>query len=129
MIPLSVPNLKGNESKYLKECVDTEWVSSVGKFVDEFENQIIKYTKCKYAIACSSGTTALQLALIAAGVKKNDEVIVPTMTFIATPNAVTYLNANPIFIDCDNYLNLDVSKVCDFLEIKLRLTLILHIIK
>ncbi len=118
MIPLSVPNLKGNESKYLKECVDTEWVSSVGKFVEEFEEQIIQYTKCTYAVACSSGTTALQLALIAAGVREGDEVIVPTMTFIASPNAVTYLNASPIFIDCDHYLNIDVTKLCDFLETK-----------
>ncbi len=116
MIPLSVPNLRGNEGRYLKDCVDTEWVSSVGEYVNKFESQIAKYTGTKYAIACSSGTAALQLSLIAAGINSDDEVIVPTMTFIATPNSVSYLNANPIFIDCDRFLNIDVKKLENFLE-------------
>jgi len=116
MIPLSVPNLKGNENTYLKNCIDTEWVSSVGEYVNQLETKIAKYTGVKYAIACSSGTAALQLSLIAAGIKTNDEVIVPTMTFIATPNSVSYLNANPIFFDCDKYLNIDIEKLEDFIK-------------
>lgn len=116
MIPLSVPNLKGNENTYLKDCIDTEWVSSVGEYVNQLETKIAKYTGVKYAIACSSGTAALQLSLLAAGIKSNDEVIVPTMTFIATPNSVSYLNANPIFFDCDKYLNIDIEKLEDFIK-------------
>ena len=116
MIPLSVPNLKGNESIYLKNCIDTEWVSSVGKYVNDFEVQIAKYTGTKYAVACSSGTAALQLSLIAVGVEPDDEVIVPTMTFIATPNSVSYLNANPVFLDCDKYLNIDIEKLETFFK-------------
>ena len=98
MIPLSVPNLRGNEIKYLKECIKTEFVSSVGNYVNLFEKKICKYTKSKYAVACTSGTAALHLALRILNVKENDEVIVPTMTFVATVNAVRYLNAKPIFL-------------------------------
>lgn len=116
MIPLSVPNLKGNEKKYLKECIDTEFVSSVGKFVNLFEKKISKYTNSKYAIACTSGTAALHLSLRIIGVKSQDEVIVPTMTFIATANAIKYLNASPIFMDCDEYYNIDVKKLLNFLK-------------
>ncbi len=116
MIPLSVPNLKGNEKKYLKECIDTEFVSSVGKFVNLFEKKISKYTNSKYAVACTSGTAALHLSLRIIGIKSQDEVIVPTMTFIATANAIKYLNASPIFMDCDEYYNIDVKKLLDFLK-------------
>ena len=116
MIPLSVPNLKGNEKKYLKECIDTEFVSSVGKFVDLFEKKISRYTNSKYAVACTSGTAALHLSLRIIGVKSHDEVIVPTMTFIATANAIKYLNASPIFMDCDEYYNIDVKKLLNFLK-------------
>ncbi len=116
MIPLSVPNLKGNEKKYLKECIDTEFVSSVGKFVNLFEKKISRYTNSKYAVACTSGTAALHLSLRIIGVKSQDEVIVPTMTFIATANAIKYLNASPIFMDCDEYYNIDVKKLLNFLK-------------
>tara|TARA_A100001015_G_scaffold110785_1_gene122995 strand:+ start:2214 stop:3365 length:1152 start_codon:yes stop_codon:yes gene_type:complete len=116
MIPLSVPNLKGKEKKYLKECIDTEFVSSVGKFVNLFEKKISKYTNSKYAVACTSGTAALHLSLRIIGIKSQDEVIVPTMTFIATANVIKYLNASPIFMDCDEYYNIDVKKLLDFLK-------------
>ena len=116
MIPLSVPNLKGNELRYLKECVKTEYVSSVGKYVSLFEKKICKFTNSKYAVACASGTAALQLALRVVGVKENDEVIIPTMSFIATANAAIYLKAKPIFMDCDHYYNLDVKKLILFLK-------------
>ena len=116
MINLSVPNLKGNEALYIQECIDTEWVSSVGKYVEVFEERITKYTGSKFAVACASGTSALHLSLIVSGVCPNDEVLVPTMTFIATPNSVSYLNAVPVFMDCDEFYNIDVKKVISFIK-------------
>ncbi len=116
MIPLSVPNIKGNEKKYINECIDTEWVSSVGGYVNLFEDKIKDYTGSKYAVACSSGTSALQLALLSIGSRKGDEIIVPTMTFIATPNSVKYNQLHPIFMDCDEFLNIDLEKLRIFLD-------------
>ena len=115
-IPLSVPNICGNEWKYVKECLDTEWVSSAGKYVNKLEQNISKYTGSKYAIACINGTSALQVSLRLAGVSSGDEVIVPTLTFIAPINAVAYNEAKPIFMDADNYYNLDVEKTIEFLK-------------
>lgn len=116
MIPLSVPSIQGNEWTYIKECLDTEWVSSAGKYVEKFEQEVAKFTGAKYAIACVNGTSALQVALRIAGVKNNDEVIVPTVTFIAPINVVRYLNANPVFMDADDYYNIDVEKTIDFIQ-------------
>ena len=116
MIPLSAPSIKGNEWKYVKECLDTEWVSSVGKYIDKFEQEMASYLGAKYAIACMNGTSALHISLILAEVKPNDEVIVPTITFIAPANAVKYVGAEPIFMDCDDFCNIDVDKVRQFLE-------------
>ena len=116
MIPLSVPHLKGNEWLYIKECIDTEWVSSVGKYVDLFEQNICECTNSKYAVACVNGTAALQVALRLVEVEANDEVLVPTMTFIATANVVRYLNAEPVFMDCDGYYNLNIEKTIQFIK-------------
>lgn len=116
MIPLSVPHVAGNEWKYVKECLDTGWVSSVGSYVDEFEKQICRFTEAKFAIACTNGTAALQAALRIVGVSPNDEVIVPTVTFIAPVNAVHYAGAVPVFMDCDRYYNIDVEKTVDFIK-------------
>jgi aminotransferase in exopolysaccharide biosynthesis len=116
MIPLSEPVFGGNEWKYVKECLDTGWVSSVGKFVDQFEEAICRYTGARFAVATVNGTAALHIALLVAGVKPGDEVIVPTITFIAPVNAVRYVGAFPVFMDCDAYFNLDVEKVREFLE-------------
>lgn len=116
MIPLSVPQLKGNEWVYVKECLDTEWVSSAGPFVERFEAEVCRYTGAAHAVACVNGTAALQVALQIAGVGPNDEVIVPTLTFIATINAVRYLGAVPVFMDCDEYYNIDPCKVREFLN-------------
>ena len=118
MIPLSTPNLRGNNLSYLKTCIRTQWVSSAGKYVNFFEKRISKYTGSKYAISCTSGTAALHLALRIIGVKEDDEVIVPTMTFIATANSVKYLKASPIFMDCDEFYNLDVKKTISFIKNK-----------
>ena len=115
-IPLSVPTLKGNELKYVKECIDTEWVSSAGKYVELFEQKIAEYTGSKYAVACVNGTAAIQVSLRLAGVKPSDEVIVSTLTFIASVNAITCNNATPIFMDADKYYNLDSEKTIEFIK-------------
>ena len=118
MIPLSVPNISGNEWQYVKECLDTEWVSSDGKYVDLFEKNIADFTGAKFAVACVNGTSALQVSLLLAGVKPGDEVIVPALTFIAPVNSVAYNGANPVFMDVDKYYNLDIEKTIEFIQTK-----------
>lgn len=100
-IPLSVPVFVGNEKKYLNECIDTTFVSSVGKYVDRFEDDIANYTGAKRAVVCVSGTNALHMALMLVGVERDDEVITQALTFIATCNALSYIGAHPVFIDVD----------------------------
>ncbi len=116
LIPLSVPSIIGNEWKYVKECLDTEWVSSAGKYVDLFEQKVSEYTGSKFAIACVNGTSALHISLIIAGVQPNDEVIIPTLTFIAPVNAVRYCNAFPVFMDSDDFYNIDTEKTIEFIR-------------
>jgi perosamine synthetase len=116
-IPLSVPEIGGNEWKYVKECLDTGWVSSVGAFVDRFERDLAAYVRTKYAVAASSGTAALHIALLVAGVQPDDEVLVSTLTFIAPANAIRYAGAWPVFIDAEpDYWQMDPQKVVSFLE-------------
>ena len=115
-LPLSVPCLRGNEMQYVEECIRTEWVSSAGKFVDLFEEKVAEFTGSKYAVACVNGTSALQVSLRLAGVSEDDEVIVPTITFIAPVNAIVYNNARPIFMDSDDFYNIDSQKTCDFIK-------------
>jgi len=100
-IPLHEPRFLGNEKKYLNECIDSTFVSSIGKFVDTFEKEVAKYTGTKYAIAVSNGTSALHIALLLSGVKSGHEVITQPLTFVATCNAISYCNATPVFIDVD----------------------------
>lgn len=115
-IPLSVPNLKGNELKYVKNAIETEWVSTAGSYVSDFENSIKNYVGSKGAVACQSGTAGLHIALMLCGVKSGDLVIVPTLTFIAAVNPVKYIGANPIFMDCDDSLCIDPDKLRRFCE-------------
>ena len=115
-IPLCVPTLNGNELQYVKECIETEWVSSAGKYVDLFEKKIAEYTGSKYAIACVNGTAAIQVSLRLVGVEAGDEVIVSALTFIASVNAITYKNAKPIFMDADKYYNIDAEKTIEFIK-------------
>ena len=116
-IPLHEPRFVGNEKRYLNECIDSTFVSSVGKFVDEFEEKIANYTGAKYAIATSNGTSALHISLILANVEENDEVITQPLTFVATCNAINYCGAQPIFIDVDKEtMGLSPSALQDFLE-------------
>jgi perosamine synthetase len=100
-IPLHEPKFIGNEKKYLNQCINSTFVSSVGKFVDKFEKKIAKYTGAKYAVATTNGTSALHISLILAGVEQDDEVITQPLNFIASCNAISYCNAKPIFIDVD----------------------------
>ena len=100
-VPLSVPRFIGNEKKYLEECIDTTFVSSVGKFVDRFEEEMALYTGTKKAVVCVSGTNALHMSLMLVGVERDDEVLTQALTFIATCNALSYIGARPIFIDVD----------------------------
>lgn len=99
--PLAVPVFAGNEKAYLNECIDTTFVSSVGKFVDRFEEDMAKYTGAKKAVVCVSGTNALHMSLMLAGVERDDEVLTQALTFIATCNALSYIGAHPVFIDVD----------------------------
>ena len=95
------PSFNGNEWLYLKECLDSTFVSSVGKFVDRFELDLAKFTGAKHVVALVNGTAALHIALKLAGVQAKDEVLIPALTFVATANAVTYCNATPHFVDSE----------------------------
>lgn len=108
-IPLSVPVLAGNEWAYVKDALDSGWVSASGKYVTQLEEAVRELTGAAYAVACTSGTAALHVALEMAGVGAGDAVLVPTITFIASANAVRYCGAEPILLDCDEYLNVDVE--------------------
>jgi perosamine synthetase len=100
-IPLHEPKFCGNENKYVKECIDSSFVSSIGKYVDVFEEKIAKYAGAKFAVATSNGTSALHVSLLLANVNQNDEVITQSLTFVATCNAIRYCGGHPIFIDVD----------------------------
>lgn len=116
-IPLHEPKFIGNEIKYLQDCIESTFVSSVGKYVDEFEEKISSYTNTKYAIATNNGTSALHISLLLADVRQNNEVITQPVTFIATCNAINYCGAQPIFIDVDkNTMGLSPSSLKYFLE-------------
>jgi perosamine synthetase len=117
MLLLSGPNIAGNEWKYVKECLDTGWVSSVGAFVTQFENMVAEFAGCKYGVATSNGTAALQIALQLAGVQRNDYVIVPNVTFIASINSIKYTGADPILMDVDTATwQMDIDLLEDFLR-------------
>ena len=116
-IPLHEPIFIGNEKKYLNQCIDTTFVSSVGKFVDKFEKKITKYTGAKYAIATTNGTSAIHVSLMLAGVEQDDEVITQPLNFVASCNAISYCRAKPIFIDVDkDTMGLSPSALKSFLE-------------
>jgi perosamine synthetase len=116
-ISLHEPEFAGNEWAYVKECLDTGWVSSVGKFVDRFEQELANYTGVKHAVAVVNGTAALHVCLKLVGVEQGDEVLIPTLTFIATANAVSYCGAIPHFVDSDETtLGLDPHKLDLYLK-------------
>jgi perosamine synthetase len=111
-ISIANPVFNGNEKKYLNECIDTGWVSANGRFVKEFEEKFAEFCGSKYAISCSNGTVSLHLILLAMGVGPGDEVIMPTLTYIATANTVRYCGATPIFVDSEeDTFNIDPKKI------------------
>ncbi|MHC4445982.1 MAG: LegC family aminotransferase [Planctomycetota bacterium] len=116
-VPLCVPEIRNNEWRYIKECLDTGWVSSVGSFVERFEHMVSDYVGAKYAVATVNGTTALHVALLVADIQPDDEVLVSTLSFIAPANAIRYIGAWPVFIDAEpDTWQIDTHKVVDFLE-------------
>lgn len=117
-IPLSIPNFEGNESKYVNEALSQGWVSTGGKYITELEEKLAHFLDIDNVAACQSGTSALHLSLVEAGVKPGDVVIVPPLTFIAAVNPVKYQFATPVFIDCDDSFCLDPKKLREFCEIE-----------
>lgn len=116
LIPLHEPKFIGNEKAYLNECVDSTFVSSVGKYVDQFESLICEFTHSKYAIATVNGTAAIHISLQLAGVNKGDEVLTQSLTFVATSNAINYCGAHPVFLDVDlDTFGLSPKSLRDFL--------------
>ncbi|MCR9290832.1 MAG: LegC family aminotransferase [Bacteroidetes bacterium] len=116
-IPLSVPNISGNEWKYVKDCLDTGWISSVGSYVTKFEEEVAKYVGAKYGIAAVNGTAAIHICLKLIGVGLNDYVIMPNITFVATANAIKYTGADPILIDADpDDWQMDLELLENFLQ-------------
>lgn len=114
--PLHAPEFRGNEWSYLKECLDSTLVSSIGKFVDQFEADLAEFTGAKHVVAVVNGTAALHVALLLAGVRAGDEVLIPTLTFVATANAVSYCGAIPHFVDSEEItLGIDVDKLRAYL--------------
>jgi perosamine synthetase len=100
-LPVAAPMLVGNEKKYVLDCLESTWISSGGKYTESFEVAFAQFCGVQHAVSCCNGTVALHLALMALGVQSGDEVIVPSLTFVATANAVTYCGARPVFVDCD----------------------------
>ncbi|MEO6901896.1 MAG: LegC family aminotransferase [Bacteroidia bacterium] len=116
-IPLHEPHFNGNEKKYLIDCIDSTFVSSVGKYVDEFEKKMVEYTGAKYAVACVNGTAALHMAMLVAGVQRNDIVITQPLSFIATCNAIAYIGAAHLFVDVDlDTMGLSPDKLQTYLQ-------------
>ncbi len=121
--PLHAPEVSGNEWHYVKECLDTEWVSTAGSYVDRFESELAAFTGAAHCVAVSSGTAALHTCLIVAGVRRDHEVIIPSLTFVATANAVFYQGAVPLFADCEmRTLGIDAEKLDAFLEVNAEIT-------
>src|SRR5688500_10946123 len=117
MIPLSVPNINGNEWKYVKDCLDTGWISSVGSYVTKFEQMVADFAGAKYGIAAVNGTAALHIALLLSGVKQGDYVILPNLTFVASANSIKYCGADPLLIDAEPALwQIDLDLLETFLE-------------
>lgn len=115
-IPNCIPSINSKELDYLKECIKTKWLSSTGPLVREFENKISKFTGSKYAVALSSGTSALQLAIKVLNPNYGDEVLMPSLSFIATANSIIYNNCSPVFFDVDKNFNIDLFKLEKFLN-------------
>ncbi|EES90707.1 LegC family aminotransferase [Clostridium botulinum] len=128
MIPLCIPDIRGNEWKYVKECIDTNWVSSVGSYVNLFEEKFAEYLNAHSAVVTVNGTAAIELALLTLGIGLEDEVIVPSMTFISPVNTVKYVGATPVFCDvCRDTFVMDASKIEELITPKTKAIIPVHI--
>ncbi|EDS76863.1 perosamine synthetase [Clostridium botulinum C str. Eklund] len=128
MIPLCIPEIRGNEWKYVKECIDTNWVSSVGSYVNLFEEKFGEYLGTSSAVVTVNGTAAIELALLTVGIGRGDEVIVPSMTFISPVNTVRYVGATPVFCDvCRDTFVMDAEKIEELITPKTKAILPVHI--
>ncbi len=127
-IPIYQPELNGNEKKYVLECLETNWISSKGKFVSKFESEFAKYLNVGYATSVSNGTVALHLALHTLGIGPGDEVIVPTLTYIASVNAIDYVGATPVFVDAEpSTWNIDVNLIAEKITSRTKAILVVHL--
>ncbi len=127
-IPIAMPILDGREKEYVMECMDTTWISSQGKFIEQFEQRFAEYCGVKHAIATNNGTTAIHLALDAMGIGAGDEVIVPTLTYIASANAIMYAGATPVFVDSDpKSLTIDIESVKSAITKKTKAVMAVHL--
>lgn len=127
-IPIYQPSLSGNEKKYVNECLDSTWISSKGRFIAEFESRFAAYSGIRYATSVSNGTVALHLALVALGIGPGDEVIVPTLTYIAPVNAITFTGATPVFVDSvAETWQMDPSDVCRKITSRTRAIMAVHL--
>ena len=128
MIPVCIPLLGERELEYVTDCIKTNWISSKGKYVEEFEEKFAKYCGCKYGITTTSGTTALHLALASINIKKGDEVIIPASTMIATAFAVIHCDATPVLVDAEpETWNMDVEKIEDKITDRTKAIMPVHI--
>jgi len=127
-IPVSQPALIGNEKKYINDCLRTNWISGHGKYLDLFERYFADYLEVKYAMTCSNGTVALHLVLLALNIRKGDEVICPTFTYVATANSILYVGAKPVFVDCEpDTWNIDSKKIEKLITKKTKAIIVVHI--
>jgi len=127
-IPIYQPSLRGNEKKYVLDCLDSTWISSKGKYIGEFEKKFAEYIGVSYAASVTNGTIALHLTLLALGIGKGDEVIVPTLTYIASVNAIRYTGATPVFIDCEReYWQIDVNEIERLITSKTKAIMPVHL--
>src|SRR3989338_402752 len=127
-IPIASPNLNGNELKYLTDCINTSWISSNGNYIKKFEDEFSSYCGVNNGVATANGTVALHLALTALGIGPGDEVIIPSLTFIASANSVHYCGAKPVFIDADSHTwNMDVSKLENHITSKTKAIMPVHL--
>lgn len=127
-IPVCEPTIGKEEVEKVKECVKSTWISSKGKFIDEFEERFSKYCGCRYGVTTTNGTTALHLALLSLGIGKGDEVILPTLTMIASAYAVTYTGAKPVFIDSESETwNMNVEKIEEKITNKTKAIMPVHL--
>lgn len=128
IIQVAAPTLIGNEKAYVLDCLDSNWISSNGKYIELFETQFADFCQARYALSCSNGTVALHLALLALGIGQGDEVLVPTLTYVATANAVMYCGATPVFVDSEyNTWNIDPNLIESKINTNTKAIIVVHL--